>query len=148
MNLNDKLISKHEFCGQALYILSPDYFQYLIEDPTIEGQQISAFDLVVPMMDFVKKHQNFSLACYSLGTSLWMFCLLLKKEGKLYKVQLENAECEVCKWTGQIANPTIPELYFGCRNRWDAMEEAYKAPFVPCPKCHSVLSRPTIWIDD
>lgn len=147
MNLNNELITQQKIDGQLVYILATESFELLVKNPVIEGQQISALDTVCNMMDLVRKHSSFSLAFYSVGNlKKWMFCLLFDNKEKLQRVQIENVQCKVCNWTGMIANPTIPELYYGCPDRWGALDEAYKTQIVNCPSCNSALPRHSIWV--
>ncbi|WP_028590995.1 hypothetical protein [Paenibacillus massiliensis] len=147
MNLNNELISPHKIDGQIVYTVDTKAFELLINNPIIENQPINALDTVCNMMDFVRKYSSFSLAFYPLGSQKkWMFCLLLSKNEKLQRVQIENVQCKVCNWKGSIANPTIPELYYGCPDRWGALEEASKIPIVHCPNCNSTLPRHSIWV--
>lgn len=146
MNLNNELISQHKIDGQIVFVVATRAFELLVNNPVIEDQPISAFDTVCNMMDFVRKYSSFSLAFYPLGNqNKYMFCLLIDKNGKLQRVQIENVQCKVCDWNGFIANPTIPELYYGCPDRWEALEEANKTPIVHCPNCNSTLPRHSIW---
>ncbi|KHL91523.1 hypothetical protein QW71_34310 [Paenibacillus sp. IHB B 3415] len=146
MNLNDELISQETIDGQLLYVLDPRAFELLIKNPVIEDKRISALDIVSNMMDIVKKHNLFSLTFYPLGKGgNWMFCLLLDLQEKQQRVQIENVQCIKCNWKGIIANPTIPELYYGSPDRWEALDEAYKVPKVHCPNCNNPLPRYSIW---
>lgn len=147
MNLNNELISQQKIDGQIVYyIVATKAFELLVNNPVIEDKPINAWDTACKMMDFVRKYSSFSLAFYELGNqNTYMFCLLLEKNGKLQRVQIENVQCKVCGWKGIIANPTIPELYNGCPDRWGALEEAYKTPIVHCPNCNSTLPRHSIW---
>ncbi len=65
--------------------------------------------------------------------------MLLDKNEKVKRVQIESVHCKVCDWKGVIANPTIPELYYGCPDRWGALKEAHKTPIVNCLNCNSKL---------
>jgi hypothetical protein len=147
VNLDRELYSQQKIVdGQLVYILSTKAFEQLKNDPFIEGQPIAALDIVCNMMDLVRKYNSFTLAFYPIGIQkMWMFCLLLDDKEKLHRVQIENTCCKECDWTGIIANPTIPELYYGCPDRWGALEEAYQSPKVGCPNCNSLLPRHSIW---
>lgn len=149
MNLNHELIVQQELNGQHVYILDPEAFGLLMENPTIEDQPIRAMDMVCNMIEFVQTHKSFSLAFYPLGKhKMWMFCLLFYTGEDLQRVQIENTRCDNCNWEGIIANPTIPELYFGCPNEWEALNRAYESPKVNCPSCNGTLSRHAIWISN
>jgi hypothetical protein len=146
VRLNSVLIRQNEIDGQIVYIVDTKAFELLVNNPEIEDQPIYALDTVFNMMDYVQKYSFFSLAIFPLGNqNKWMFCLLLDKNQKLQRVQIENVQCKVCDWKGEIANPTIPELYYGCPDRWGALEEASKIPTVQCPSCNSKLPRYSIW---
>lgn len=146
MNLNNELIAQQQIDNQLVYILDTQAFELLANNPVIEGQRIGALDMVFNMMNFVQKYTLFSLAFYPLGDqNKWMFCLLLNMNNKLQRVQIENVQCQECNWFGIIANPTIPELYYGCPDRWEVLDEAHKTPRVNCPNCSSPLPRHSIW---
>lgn len=146
MNLEHEFITSQMIDGQLAYILDPRAFELLINIPIIENQSIGAMDIVRHMMDFVNKYHSFSIAFYPLGKfNKWMFCLLFHTSDKLQRVQIENVHCTNCNWTGIIANPTFPELYLGCPDRWAVQNEAYESPKVNCPTCNHGLPRYAIW---
>ncbi|MDN4621062.1 hypothetical protein QCD85_23290 [Paenibacillus sp. PsM32] len=100
-------------------------------------------------MQFPKKYNIFSLAFYPFGKqNILMFCLFMNIADKLQRVQMERVNCSICNWTGIIANPTIPQLYYGCCNRWELLKEANEIPVVNCPFCGHVLPRHSIWVSD
>lgn len=147
MNLDNEFISEHSVNGQTVYTLNTQAFEFLIKEPVIEGQAISAKDVIYDMMNFIRQHGSFYLAFYTLGIKgKWNFCLLFEMNSKLQRVQIESVKCKECNWEGIIANPTIPELYYGCPDRWGALDEAYQIPIVHCPQCDSKLPRHAIWV--
>lgn len=134
---------------EYIYILDTKAFDSLINDPVIEGRPIHAVGQVSYMMQFPKKYNRFSLAFYPLGDrNIWIFCLFMNNSDKLQRVQMERVNCSICNWTGIIANPTIPELYYACPNRWELLKEANEIPVVNCPVCSHILPRHSIWISD
>lgn len=130
--------------GQSVYLLDSSLFKSIEIEEEINGIKVNAMDLVEKMMKFVKENTDFSIICYQLGRN-WMFCIVFSLDGTWQRVQIENLTCDKCGWQGISANPTIPELYLGTPNRWEALEKTNFSQTVTCPQCKSELPRVSLW---
>lgn len=60
----------------------------------------------------------------------------------------QYANCLRCDWTGNVVNPTDPDLYITVENAFQILNKMAKLPFLKCPKCGSELSTKAIWVED
>lgn len=146
MKLDDEYITELVLDGQIVYLLDSAAIEELLAKTEIDGIPIGSMDIIKHMMIFVRRHSGFSLIFYRLGKlKNWVFCIVYRVDSRWQRVQIENLTCSQCGWKGLSANPTIPELYLGSPNRWNALEQVGLIQSVDCPVCSAELPRPTIW---
>lgn len=101
---------------------------------------------VADLREFCSKHSaHFALALIRAGKS-WLPLPLLRISGGLARVQIEQVTCDACGWSGAIANPTEPTLYFG-PGRFEALRAAWTLPREECPECGGPLPRFAAWTE-
>jgi hypothetical protein len=92
--------------------------------------------------------------CFCLGlykakhvTMSWTVMPLLKLNEEWRRVQVEHVSCLSCKWSGRIANPTEPSLYFTVPDEYAALNKASSLDRLSCPRCGAELPRHAIWVE-
>lgn len=102
-------------------------------------------------VEFVCNHSDFAIAFRPVkwvDDRKWIPCLIYNYAGEWRRVILQYANCLKCNWTGNVANPTDPDLYFTMKNKFQILKEMNKLPFLKCPKCGSEISTKAIWLED
>jgi hypothetical protein len=77
------------------------------------------------------------------GRKWWLALLHLGNE--FQRVHLHEVGCLSCKKKQVVADPTAPELYFGCPNEREALELGWQRPTVGCVYCGSKLPTRAMW---
>ena len=102
------------------------------------------------LVDFILKHNGFAIVFRPLkrkSNTTWLLCCVYSYGNEWLRVTIENASCSFCEWKGIVANPTIPDLYFGMNNEVDILKRMNSMEFLRCPECGSAISRKAIWIE-
>lgn len=100
---------------------------------------------------FSNQHKGFYSSFYNVSRRNTIFketMLLFFTDGCYERVHVEHVICENCGWNGDIANPTIADLYFSLSNSKQAVLRAFKLKRKPCPKCGAKLPRHAIWVNN
>lgn len=142
---------KEKIDGEDCYILDEKIYNNVNLLKKLDGVVDSEIFIkyVAHDVSFVKEHKGFCIALYKIRSKIsnWFPCILYFYEGAWRRIQLEFTECEFCGWKGQIANPTIPDLYIAIPERVEALNRALNLPVVSCPKCENKLNRHAIWVE-
>lgn len=96
--------------------------------------------------EFVVRHESFFLGYRVVGprgSVLWL--LLFETQTGLQRVHVEHVSCGRCGGLVDVANPTVPDLYWASPKEKEALERAWAQPEVACPKCAAKLGRRAIW---
>ena len=167
MNLHVIRIWKHEAnhmscfgektffdCGQKFYIINRDIWIELKIKNQYEGIDLNSKTLcnvVNKLVNFTEHNDGFLCAITKVefgkakGFILPMLFYIINNE--YVRVRIEYIKCSNCGWEGNIANPTLPDLYEFIPNRFNQMEKGYNIPTVNCPNCENLLERYAIWVD-
>ena len=140
-------------CNQKFYIIDKTTLDELHEADWFEGVPIN--NLLINEIDklfcFVRKHPNFCCAITKIQTkskkSFWLPLLFYKSLSGWVRVRIEYTVCPYCGWKGQIANPTLPDLYETLENKFDLLQTASQIKSLPCPRCNKNLCRHSIWVE-
>lgn len=97
---------------------------------------------------FVSKNDKFSMGMQKMNSGRRIFIVVMKINGFLHRVHIENVRCKSCGWTGLGANPTVPDLYLGVEDWHSHLAQSWKIDFVSCPICSTKFERPYIWVGD
>lgn len=139
--------------GEDVYVLRKEMYKEIEKlKRRIDSEKEShLFAMLNKDVDFICSHLGFAIAfrpVKSGNNRKWIPCLIYNYAGKWRRVILQYANCLKCDWTGNIANPTDPDLYITMKNEFQILKEMAKLPFLKCPKCGSELSARAIWLED
>lgn len=109
------------------------------------------FEMLKNDVEFVCNHSDFAIVFRPVkwGESRrWIPCLAYRYEGVWRRIVIQYAQCLQCNWTGNVANPTDPDLYITMENRFKILNEMARLSFLKCPKCRCEISTKAIWLED
>lgn len=140
-------------CDQTFYLINKDGFECLkklhqLDEVYINETLINKIDI---LLQFVSNHKGFccGITKAKIGKEKYFFLPMLfyKKCSEWIRVRIETTKCSACSWQGNIANPTLPDLYEVLDNKFELMKNAMQIETVPCPKCNKMLKRHAIWVE-
>lgn len=140
-------------CKQVFYVINKERFNYLkqlshFEEVTINKTLIDKLNM---LLQFVNSHEGFCCAITKaqLGKKryFWFPMLFYKKFNRWIRVRIETVKCSACGWQGNIANPTLPDLYETLDNKYKLMKAGEQIETIPCPICNCLLERHAIWVE-
>lgn len=126
---------------------------YILKDTFIEDKKIKSdvflFETLKQMFQFAESREDFCVSIHKWkgDNDIWIPCMLSYVNGTWKRVHIEKIRCEHCGWYGNIANPTLPELYFSLYDSTKALKEAWNLPEKKCPVCKRKLNRYAIWTE-
>ncbi|MDL2301635.1 hypothetical protein LJC58_04680, partial [Lachnospiraceae bacterium OttesenSCG-928-D06] len=141
-------------CEQKFYIISGKTEYIYISnrhDVVIDISDNRRIEFIDKRRAFADRHPNFicALLKQKIGKSneICIPFIFYKLEEGWQRVGIEKTECTMCEWNGNIANPTLPDLYLMIPDRFELMRKSLELNQVTCPKCNNKLKRFAIWVD-
>lgn len=139
-------------CKQKFYVVNREGLNQLKNLEQFDGGYINniLIDNLNKLLQFTANHEGFCSAITKARVGktkfFWFPMLFYKKSDKWIRVRIETTICSVCGWKGDIANPTLPDLYETSYNKFELIKAASQIETTPCPKCKNVLKRHAIWV--
>ncbi len=139
--------------GEDLYILEKEMHEGLerLRQRINLEKESYVFAMLNNDVEFICNHVDFAIAFRPVKWGKdrkWIPCLIYKYQGEWRRVLHQYANCLKCDWTGNVVNPTDPDLYITMGNRFEILNKMAQLPFLKCPKCGSEISTRAIWIED
>lgn len=154
MKIEDVTKSIEIVNDEKLYMIDMKLWHILESNKEIDGVSLGGENILkslLGMVDFVRRHEGFSLAFYRYYIGpiryRWLFCIVYKINDEWQRVQIESTNCGFCGWNGNVANPTVPSLYDTVKDIQGALNLAWNLPEVKCPACGKKLMRSAIWAE-
>jgi hypothetical protein len=149
--------SNHEIffnCGQTFYIINENRLRLILETKEYKGIRISSgltTQLIGKRVEFAERNSGFRCAItkqqIGIIKEVWIPFLFYEVNEGWQRVAIERTECTKCGWEGNIANPTLPDLYLTLPERFELMSESTDLERVGCPNCNGKLKRFAIWVE-
>lgn len=140
-------------CKQRFIIIDKEKWKCLKERGEYEGVKFehkSLLDSITKMVEFAEENIGFCCAITKsmIGTmkSFWFPVLFYESDIGWIRVRIELIECLNCRWKGNVANPSLPDLYDTVENKFEEMKVVQQLNFLKCPECNSKLKRDAIWL--
>lgn len=139
--------------GEDVYVLGKEMHKEVerLKQRIASEKESHLYAMLNKDVEFICNHLGFAIAFRPVkwgDDRKWIPCLIYNYAGEWRRVILQYANCLKCNWTGNVANPTDPDLYITMKNEFQILKEMTKLPFLKCPKCGSELSTKAIWLED
>ncbi|WNJ95675.1 hypothetical protein RND59_00695 [Vibrio ruber] len=139
--------------GQRIALPSRHVWDSFVTNPIYKGVPVytkNTKNLVLDLIQLIADYPDyFCLGLYRTShvTKSWSVVPLLVRNEVWRRVQIEHISCLFCEWSGRIANPTEPSLYFSVSDEFAALQKAFSLDRLPCPKCGAELPRHAVWVE-
>lgn len=141
-------------CEQKFYKINRMKWIELQKKDNFLGIELNSkwfIDKVDKMIGFSERNKDFFCAVTKASIKNvkdFLLPMLFYEMDKEYiRVRIEHVKCAKCGWKGNIANPTLPDLYELVPARLNMMERECKIPTQNCPNCKNKLERYAIWVE-
>ena len=135
-------IKKINFHGKFFYFPHKNMWEEIIQKKEFQNNSIFEVKILSRDLKFVNRNECLSVALYKLPRrNLWIHRVFYDQGMSIIPVCLEKIACEKCDWSGFIANPSIPELFYGLENSEKVLKEASNYKSISCKVCSSRLPR-------
>lgn len=142
-------------CEQKFYKINRIEWVEIQKKNEFDGVKLNSkwlIDKVNKMIEFTERNKDFFCAITKVTIKNVKDCILpmlfYKMERGCIRVRIEHVKCLNCGWQGNIANPTLPDLYDLVPDKFNTMEKGYQISTMNCPKCNKKLERHAIWIEN